>query len=136
MEQRGDLKLYTLEEVTDEIIGKKGTAERDEFDRDVEEALKAYHLGETIKEVRKEQDLTQEALGERIGVKKAQISKIENGQTMTLRTMSRVFRALGITSGELLLSNGQKLHFGNRYFFNTSEILATAACLFLSRTFA
>lgn len=109
MEQRGNLRLYTLEEVTDEIIGKKGTAERDEFDRDVEEALKAYQLGETIKEVRKEQDLTQEALGERIGVKKAQISKIENGQTMTLRTMSRVFRALGITSGELLLSNGQKL---------------------------
>lgn len=109
MEQRGNLKLYTLEEVTDEIIGKKGTAERDEFDRDVEEALKAYQLGEAIKEVRKEQDLTQEALGERIGVKKAQISKIENGQTMTLRTMSRVFRALGITSGELLLSNGQKL---------------------------
>lgn len=45
MEQRGNLKLYTLEEVTDEIIGKKGTAERDEFDRDVEEALKAYQLG-------------------------------------------------------------------------------------------
>ena len=47
MEQRGNLKLYTLEEVTDEIIGKKGTAERDEFDRDVEEALKAYQLRET-----------------------------------------------------------------------------------------
>ena len=58
MEQRGNLKLYTLEEVTDEIIGKKGTAERDEFDRDVEEALKAYQLGETIKEVRKEQYFT------------------------------------------------------------------------------
>lgn len=102
-------KFRPADDFVDEVWGKVGTPARDAMESEITEELRAYQLGETIKEVRKEQDLTQEALGERIGVKKAQISRIENGQTMTLRTMSRVFRALGITSGELLLSNGQKL---------------------------
>lgn len=33
MEKVGNMKLYTLEEVTDEIFGKKGTPEREEFER-------------------------------------------------------------------------------------------------------
>ena len=54
MEQVGNMKLYSLEEVTDEIIGKKGTSERDSFDRKVEEALYAYRIGEAIKNARLE----------------------------------------------------------------------------------
>ena len=45
--------------------------------------------------------LTQEQLGERIGVKKAQISKLERGKGITIATMSRVFKALGITTATL-----------------------------------
>ena len=41
MEQVGDMKLYSLEEVKDELLGKVGTPERDEHDRNVEEALHA-----------------------------------------------------------------------------------------------
>lgn len=37
----GDMKLYTLAEVLDEAIGSVGTAERDEFDSSVEEAVEA-----------------------------------------------------------------------------------------------
>ena len=44
MEQVGNMKLYSLEEVTDELIGKKGTPERDDFDGKVEEALHAYRI--------------------------------------------------------------------------------------------
>lgn len=54
MKQVGNMKLYSLEEVTDEIIGKKGTPERDDFDRKVEEALYAYRIGEVIKNARLE----------------------------------------------------------------------------------
>lgn len=62
MEQVGNMKLYSLEEVTDELIGKKGTPERDDFDGEVEEALHAYRIGEAIKKARLKQNLTQEEL--------------------------------------------------------------------------
>lgn len=39
MKQVGKMKLYTLDEVTDKIIGKRGTKRRDDFDKEVEEAL-------------------------------------------------------------------------------------------------
>ena len=63
MEQIGDMKLYTLEEVTDDLIGKPGTPERDEFDSRVAEAVDAWRIGEAIKEERERQNLTQEELG-------------------------------------------------------------------------
>lgn len=36
MRQIGDMKLYTLDEVLDENLGKAGTPERDAFEADVE----------------------------------------------------------------------------------------------------
>lgn len=101
MKKVGDMKLYTMDEVLDEAIGTVGTAERDEFDRSVDEAVYAYQVGEAIKNARIMQKLTQEELGRRIGVNKSQISKIERGANMTLRSYSRVFRALGVTSASL-----------------------------------
>lgn len=110
MKQLGNLKLYTLDEVTDEIIGKKGTVERDKFDGEVEEALHAYQVGEAIKNARLQQKLTQEELGEKIGVKRSQICKLENGKcSPTLSTIGRVFRALGVSSATLDLGVAGKL---------------------------
>lgn len=40
MKQVGDMKLYSLEEVKDELVGKVGTSERDEYEREVDEALR------------------------------------------------------------------------------------------------
>ena len=98
MKQIGDIKLYSMDEVLDEAIGVVGTTERDEFDRSVEEAVHAYQMGEAIKKVRLKQNLTQEELGKLVGVKKSQISKIERGANMTLRSYYRIFKALGITA--------------------------------------
>ena len=70
------MKVYTMEEMLERHIGKVGTPERDEFDRQIKEDIEAYHLGEAIKKMRLEQNLTQQQLGARIGVKRAQISKI------------------------------------------------------------
>ena len=85
------MKKYTLEELTDKHIGKKGTKKRDEFENE----LRLELLGQTIKQVRKERNLTQEQLGELVGVKKAQISKIENSLTDTrFDTILKVFKAL------------------------------------------
>ncbi len=86
-----EMKTYTLDEITDEFIGKRGTPKREKFEFD----LKVDLLGEMIKKTRKEKHLTQEQLGELIGVKKAQISKIENSaKDVRFSTIMRVFDAL------------------------------------------
>jgi HTH-type transcriptional regulator/antitoxin HipB len=85
------MKTYTLEEMTDKHIGKIGTPNRDAFENE----LRLDLLGQTIKSIRQEQNMTQEQLGELVGVKKAQISKIENSLTdARFDTILKVFRAL------------------------------------------
>lgn len=49
MKQVGNMKLYSLEEVKDELIGKIGTPERDEHEWKAEDALHAYQIWEAIK---------------------------------------------------------------------------------------
>lgn len=88
------MKFYTLDEITDKHIGKRGTPEREIFEAEVEAAL----IGATIKEARKSQNITQRELGERVGVQTAQISKIESGKNLTISTIVRVLNALGITA--------------------------------------
>ena len=103
------IKLYTFEEVKDELLGKIGTPERDEHERKVADAIYAYRIGEIVKENRLRQNLTQEELGKRIGVKKSQVSKLERGEDMSLRSMRRVFRALGVTTATLDLGEAGKV---------------------------
>ncbi len=85
------LKLYSLDEITDEFIGKPGTPKRDAFEYE----LRLDIIGKAIKQARKERHLTQEELGRLVGVKKAQISKIENSLTdARFDTIIKVFKAL------------------------------------------
>lgn len=101
MEQIGKFKLYSMEEVLDEHFGLIGTPERDAHETRVAEAVHAYNIGEAIKKARLEKNLTQEELGKRIGVKKSQISRLENGSSITIPTMSKVFRALGVMTATI-----------------------------------
>ena len=103
------MKFTPFEEVLDEHFGKIGTPKRDKFERDVEEALHAYRIGEAIKAVRLQQNLTQKELGEKIGVQKAQISRMERGYSISIPTMSRVFKALGIATATLDLGVAGKI---------------------------
>lgn len=84
-------KTYTLEEMTDKHIGKIGTSKRDAFENE----LRLDLLGEAIRDARKKRNLTQQQLGEIVGVQKAQISKIENSmKDARLDTILKVFDAL------------------------------------------
>ncbi len=103
MKQVGKYKLYSMDEALDKHFGTIGTPERDEHERRVADAVHAYHIGEAIKRARLEQNLIQEQLGERVGVQKAQISRIERGYSITIPTMRRVFKALGFTTASLEL---------------------------------
>ena len=85
------MKTYSLDEVTNKYVGKRGTKERESF----EQELKLELLGEAVKKARKERNLTQAQLGELVGVQKSQISKIENNLTdARFETILKVFRAL------------------------------------------
>ena len=85
------MKTYSLEELTDKHVGKKGTPNRNSFEYELRMDL----LGKAIKDARKERNLTQEQLGEIVGVKRAQISKLENSLTdARFETIIKVFRAL------------------------------------------
>jgi len=85
------MKTYKLKEVEDKLIGKLGTPERDDY----ELRIKLIQFGQLIKEIRKERGLTQDQLGELIGVTKSQISKLENGTSnMTIGTIFKIFEAM------------------------------------------
>ena len=85
------MKTYSLSEMEDRHIGKKGTKERDEYEYELRMDL----LGQMIRTTRKEKKLTQEKLGKLIGVNKSQISKLENNaNSATIETIIRVFKAL------------------------------------------
>lgn len=93
------INLTPLDVIVDEVWGIKGTPERDAMEFQLKEDLQAYHIGKTIKTERLKQNLTQEELGAKVGVKKSQISKLESGKCIvTLPTISKVFKALGFHS--------------------------------------
>jgi len=94
MTTKSKMKLYTMDEIKDKFIGKRGTNKRNKF----EQKLQMELLGDMIKQVRLDRNLTQEQLGKLIGVQKAQISKLENQTTnVTMETILRVFSALKAT---------------------------------------
>ena len=85
------MKKYSLNEVQDNLIGKKGTPDRDRFEYE----LQIDMIGKAIKQTRLERQLTQEELGKLIGVQKAQISRLEsNAGNVTIDTLMKVFSAL------------------------------------------
>lgn len=89
--KKQNLKSYSLEEVTDKYIGKRGTSKRDAFENE----LRLDLLGEAIKQARINRNMTQEELGKLVGVQKAQISKLENSLTdARFETILKVFKAL------------------------------------------
>ena len=102
--------MTSLDVLTDEVFGKVGTSKRDAMEKQLKEEVNAYFVGETIRRMRQAQNLTQEQLGERIGVQRAQISRLEKGNsTITLPTLSRVFQALGIATATLDLGIAGKV---------------------------
>ena len=105
MRSNSKMKLFSLDEIKDEFIGKRGSSKRDLY----EQELQLEVLGDMIKQIRLERNLTQNQLGKLIGVQKAQISKLENNTTnVTMDTVLRVFNALKAKlSFKVVLQNHQ-----------------------------
>jgi DNA-binding XRE family transcriptional regulator len=101
-------KTTSLDKMLDKHVGKTGTSRRDKF----ESELRVDLLGYAIKQARQELNLTQEQLGELVGVQKAQISKIENSaKSARLETILKVFEAMGATVNFNVQINNKSLAF-------------------------
>ena len=88
------MNFYTEDEALDKVLGEKGAPLRNQYQSDINPFMK----GESIKKARQSKNLTQEELGALIGVKKSQVSRIENGNNITFATIAKVFRAMGISA--------------------------------------
>lgn len=89
--EKTKIKTYSLTELKDKYIGKVGSVERDEYEYE----LNMDVLGRMIKTARQERNLTQEQLGQLVGVQKSQISKLESStNSATIDTILKVFKAL------------------------------------------
>ena len=88
---KSKVKTFSLQEMKDKYIGKVGSRKREEYEYE----LRMDVLGRMIKAARQERNLTQEQLGELIGVQRAQISKLESSaNSATIDTILKVFKAL------------------------------------------
>ena len=83
--------MIRVSELKNKTLGKVGTPKRHKYERE----LKLEIISEQIKQLREEKQLTQEQLGELIGVQRAQVSKLETSTSkITLGTIIKVFDAL------------------------------------------
>ena len=73
----------------DKKYGKKGTASREKF----QEEFEAFRIGVLIQEARKDRNLTQQQLADKVGTTKSYISRIENNASdIRLSTLMRIIR--------------------------------------------
>jgi len=86
--------IRTFEQHLTNQYGSRGSKKRTEF----EIKAKAFLIGEIIKEERKNAQMTQEQLADKIGAKKSFISRIENGKTDI--QLSTLYRLLEIGLGK------------------------------------
>ena len=77
-----------FEELLDIKYGKVGTPKRDKY----EERANYFVICQMLKEARKEANITQEQLAEKIGTQKSYISRLENGKCdIQLSTLFKIF---------------------------------------------
>jgi DNA-binding XRE family transcriptional regulator len=91
VEPSENVKLKSLAQYKNETLGSVGSESRDAFELE----LKMEILQDLIKETRKKRNLSQQQLGDLIGVNKSQISKLESGYSnTTINMITKVFNAL------------------------------------------
>jgi len=87
-----DNVLTSIDDMMDNLYGKVGTSEREQFRREAY----VYCMGQIIHDVRKSEKMTQAELASRIGAEKSYISKIEKGIIEPgVSTFFRIASALG-----------------------------------------
>ena len=85
MKKKNLKKVKSFDELLDVKYGKVGSVKREVF----EEKAQYFVISEMLKEARKEANMTQDELAEKVGTKKSYISRLENGKCdIQLSTLS------------------------------------------------
>lgn len=97
-------------------------------------------IGLLFKKKRQALGLTQQQLGEKVGVTKSEISKIENGRAITFATINKLSDALGVKTTVKLTPkapvSGSAVHFivmSLGSFARKHNLTKREACNYLSR---
>ena len=101
------------------VLGEKGTPERNQYEAE----LKSFLMGDAIKKARQSCNLTQEQLGERMGIKKAQKGE------RTLR--SQQLREHSKRWGYMLISKSrglERLPYGSQFSYQTPTNVKPSNC--------
>ena len=86
--------FVNAEERLSKGVGELGSIERDAFNA----KARAWYYGEVLRQRRKELNLTQKELAERVGKERAYISRLEQGETdLQLSSFIQIINALGLT---------------------------------------
>ena len=86
-------RLHTANQLLDEKYGELGTSSREQFN---EESL-AWFYGNMLRERRKELNLTQKQIADKIGREQSYIARVEQGKTdIQLSSFFRIAAVLGI----------------------------------------
>ena len=68
-------------------------------------------VGDNIRRLRREQDLTQEALAHRCGVHPVELARAERGvRDMRVSTVAKIAHGLGVPASDLLAGVGKRRH--------------------------
>jgi ribosome-binding protein aMBF1 (putative translation factor) len=87
------MELFDVDAQLDEAFGPEGSASR----KAAEQRADAFFTGQIIEDARKNANLTQEELAQRIGTNKSYISRVETGRTEPkVSTFYRIAAALGL----------------------------------------
>jgi ribosome-binding protein aMBF1 (putative translation factor) len=85
-------KLVSSKSYLDQKYGKEGSEGRSSF----KEKAYVYYLSEILRNRRKELNLSQEDLAQRIGKQRPYISRVENGEDVRLSNFLHIAAALGL----------------------------------------
>ena len=88
MEKENIRNAKNFDELLDIKYGNIGTEKRDGF----EKKAQYFVISEILKQARKEANMTQEQLADKVGTKKSYISRLENGKCdIQLSTLYKIF---------------------------------------------
>lgn len=90
------MKTVSHETLVTEVVGAKGSRQRQRFDMEVEKQVELYNIGEAIKAARLMRGISQEQLGTLMGIKRSRVCQIEKGVGLTMSTISRSMQALQV----------------------------------------
>lgn len=101
------MNIHSHEEALTKFIGEKNSESRKEYEAEVQNEIDLINMGQAIRIARQQRGLSQETLGQLIGVKRSRMCQIEKGEGLTLSTITKSLKALQVKSSIVIEGVGR-----------------------------